>query len=162
MRLLRPSAIVDLNRVPGLDDIRLDDGNLRIGALARYATLERSPIVIEHLPLLARANPFVGDRQVRNRGTSSERCATPIPPARWQSSPLRSARPARWSDRRAHDAANTVEGSRRPPSAIRATGEAAAIAVDPSSDVRASAEYRRHLVPIFVERALERLITAAR
>ena len=69
MRLLRPSAIVDLNRVPGLDDIRLDDGNLRIGALARYATLERSPIVIEHLPLLARAIPFVGDRQVRNRGT---------------------------------------------------------------------------------------------
>ena len=69
MRLLRPSTVVDLNRVPGPDEIRLDDGHVRIGALARYATLERSSIVAEHLPGRAPAIPFVGDRQVRNRGT---------------------------------------------------------------------------------------------
>ena len=38
-----------------------------------------------------------------------------------------------------------------------AVGEACARGADPSSDVRASAEYRRHLVPIYVERALRLL-----
>jgi carbon-monoxide dehydrogenase medium subunit len=50
-----------------------------------------------------------------------------------------------------------VEGSRLDAGAIRAAGEAALEVVDAGSDVRASAEYRRHLVPIFVERALEGL-----
>jgi aerobic carbon-monoxide dehydrogenase medium subunit len=43
------------------------------------------------------------------------------------------------------------------PDTARAVGEACAQAADPSSDVRASAEYRRHLVPIYVERALRGL-----
>src|SRR5687767_13695055 len=30
MRLLRPAAVVDLNRVPGLDEIRVDHGHVRI------------------------------------------------------------------------------------------------------------------------------------
>ena len=69
MRLMRPAAVVDINRVPGLDGIEVGDGVVRIGALARYSTLERSALVQERLPLLARAVPFVGDRQIRNRGT---------------------------------------------------------------------------------------------
>jgi carbon-monoxide dehydrogenase medium subunit len=69
MRLLRPAGIIDVNHVPGLDFIRLDDGKLRIGALTRYATLEASAIVATHLPLVALAVRKVGDRQVRNRGT---------------------------------------------------------------------------------------------
>ena len=36
MRLARPSLLVDVNRVPGLDGIEVD-GILRIGALARQA-----------------------------------------------------------------------------------------------------------------------------
>ena len=69
MRLMRPSAVVDLNRVPGLDGIGPLGTGVRIGALTRYAALERSSVVAQKLPLLARAVPFVGDRQVRNRGT---------------------------------------------------------------------------------------------
>ena len=69
MRVLRPSAVVDLNGVPGLDGVDVSAGMVRIGALTRYAALERSRVVAERLPLLARAVPFVGDRQVRNRGT---------------------------------------------------------------------------------------------
>lgn len=69
MRLLRPAAVVDLNRVPGLDGIDAPPGRLRLGALVRYSTLERAPVVRERLPLVARAVPHVGDRQVRNRGT---------------------------------------------------------------------------------------------
>src|SRR5437773_9348924 len=69
MRLMRPAAVIDINRIPGLDAITETPDTVRIGALARYSTLERSPLVQRRLPLLAEAITFVGDRQVRNRGT---------------------------------------------------------------------------------------------
>ena len=69
MRLARPACLVDINSIEGLDRIREEDGNVRIGALARHATLEWSPVVAARVPLLARIVRFVGDRQVRMRGT---------------------------------------------------------------------------------------------
>jgi len=70
MRLLRPMAVIDLN---GLEDelggIDARGAEVVVGALVRYAELERSPVVAEHLPLLQHAVRHVGDRQVRNRGT---------------------------------------------------------------------------------------------
>ena len=69
MRLMRPAAVIDINRISGLDAITEEGDVVRIGALARYSTLERSPLVQRRLPLLAEAVTFVGDRQVRNRGT---------------------------------------------------------------------------------------------
>lgn len=69
MRLLRPAAIVDLNRVPGLDQIVTAGDGVSIGALTRHSALERSPLVAERLPLLRTAIGYVGDRQIRNRGT---------------------------------------------------------------------------------------------
>jgi carbon-monoxide dehydrogenase medium subunit len=35
----------------------------------RYATIESSPVVSERLPLLQHIVQYIGDRQVRNRGT---------------------------------------------------------------------------------------------
>ena len=69
MRLLRPSAVVDINRIPGLDAIQEAADTVRIGALTRYSTMERSEVVQRRLPLLAEAVTYVGDRQIRNRGT---------------------------------------------------------------------------------------------
>jgi CO/xanthine dehydrogenase FAD-binding subunit/aerobic-type carbon monoxide dehydrogenase small subunit (CoxS/CutS family) len=69
MRLLRPAALIDINDVSALDGIREEDGHVRIGALTRYSALEASPVVRRHLPLLAEAVRYVGDRQIRNRGT---------------------------------------------------------------------------------------------
>src|SRR5439155_26261759 len=69
MRLLRPAAVVDVNRIQGLGDVAEAGGEVRLGALARYASLEFSPVVRARLPLLAEAVTYVGDRQVRNRGT---------------------------------------------------------------------------------------------
>jgi carbon-monoxide dehydrogenase medium subunit len=57
----------------------------------------------------------------------------------------------------ARRAADVVEGTRLEPATVREAGAAALDAADPGSDVRASAEYRKHLVPIYVERALEAL-----
>jgi CO/xanthine dehydrogenase FAD-binding subunit len=69
MRLARPSVIVDLNRVSGLDGIGEQDGALRIGAVVRQAAAERSPVVRRGCPLLAECLPLVGHSATRNRGT---------------------------------------------------------------------------------------------
>ncbi len=68
MRLARPSVIIDLNRVPGLDYVR-ENGEVAIGAMTRQRTAERSPVVARRLPLLANALPLVGHLQIRTRGT---------------------------------------------------------------------------------------------
>lgn len=69
MRMLRPAGIIDVNGIEGLDGIHVEGGRVRIGALTRYHVLETSPLIQEHLPLVAHAVRRVADRQVRNRGT---------------------------------------------------------------------------------------------
>jgi len=68
-RLVRPAHLVDLNEIPGLDAIRVDDGRLAIGAMTRQRAAETSAVVRERCPLLAEAMPQVGHVQIRNRGT---------------------------------------------------------------------------------------------
>ncbi len=70
LRLARPSVIVDLNRVSGLDGIAANgDGGLHIGALTRQRALERDAELPARNPLLAAAVPLIGHFQIRNRGT---------------------------------------------------------------------------------------------
>ena len=69
LRLAAPRAVIDINRVPDLDGIRLAPEGLVIGALARQEALERSPLVREHAPLIAAAMPHVGHAAIRARGT---------------------------------------------------------------------------------------------
>lgn len=69
MRMLRPAALIDVNHVPGLDTIRLENGFVHVGALVRYHMIEKSDVIHQHLPLVAHAVKRVADRQVRNRGT---------------------------------------------------------------------------------------------
>lgn len=68
-RLARPERLVDLNRIPELAYVRKDGAALRIGALTRQATLERSPLVAAEWPLLREATRNVGHAQIRSRGT---------------------------------------------------------------------------------------------
>jgi CO/xanthine dehydrogenase FAD-binding subunit len=68
-RLARPERLVDLNGIGELDYLRFENGRLRIGALTRQATLERSAEVAERVPLLTEAVKLVGHVQIRNRGT---------------------------------------------------------------------------------------------
>lgn len=65
LRLVRPTVLVDLNRA-GLDDVRVEDGGLRIGATARQAAVERDA---RTHPLLREALAHVGHTVTRNRGT---------------------------------------------------------------------------------------------
>jgi len=68
-RLARPATIVDLNGVGELAYLRRSGGTLRIGALTRQATLERSAVVARDWPLLTRAVAHVAHPAIRNRGT---------------------------------------------------------------------------------------------
>jgi aerobic carbon-monoxide dehydrogenase medium subunit len=70
LRFASPDLIVDINNVPGLDYHRADpDGTLRIGALCRHATLERSGLLKSSQPTMAAAAPLIADPIVRTRGT---------------------------------------------------------------------------------------------
>jgi carbon-monoxide dehydrogenase medium subunit len=69
MRLARPRVLVDLGEVPGLDRIEEQDEELVTGAMVRQRALERWPGLARQLPLVAAALPYVGHREIRNRGT---------------------------------------------------------------------------------------------
>jgi carbon-monoxide dehydrogenase medium subunit len=55
------------------------------------------------------------------------------------------------------EAAAALEGTTLDAEAVEAAAAACVAAADPPSDVRASAEYRAHLIPFYVERALAEL-----
>ncbi len=69
LRLASPRLLVDLNRIAGLDGLREEDGQLRIGALVRESQIEGSSLVRTRYPLLADAAAVVADPVVRNRAT---------------------------------------------------------------------------------------------
>jgi CO/xanthine dehydrogenase FAD-binding subunit len=68
-RIARPDRLVDLNGIEALSYVRRAGGALRLGAMTRQATLERSELVARDWPLLTRAVRFVGHPQIRTRGT---------------------------------------------------------------------------------------------
>ena len=242
MRLLRPDALVDVNGLRELADVRQAGEATVLGALVRYTAIERSQVIAERLGLLPAVVRHVGDRQVRNRGTiggslahgdptgeiplaclvlgATVRAAGPsgrrdiLVAALYQGSYATVLEPGEiltevvfprsprffaffeqcrrhndfavvsvaavgdreadgtWSGVRiglggvadqpvlAGAAAAAVSGSALADESIAAAAQAALDVVDPPSDVRASAEYRRHLVPVYVRRALTALRSA--
>ncbi|MGA0229186.1 MAG: FAD binding domain-containing protein [Ilumatobacteraceae bacterium] len=69
LRLAQPTVLVDIGRVSDLSYIRDGGDHIAIGALTRHMDVEKSPLLAEHVPLLAHAAGHVGDPQVRHRGT---------------------------------------------------------------------------------------------
>lgn len=69
MRLWRPSALIDINRIVGLDGISAQGQETVLGTRVRYSAIEHSDLVAQRLPLLTDMIRYVGDRQVRHRGT---------------------------------------------------------------------------------------------
>jgi len=240
MRLMRPTAVIDINGIPALDLIAVGGGTVRVGAMARYSALEASAVIRERLPLLAKAIPFVGDRQIRNRGTlggalchadpagEMALCAVtlgarfhivgragrrvldadaffrgpyataleptemleavefpdgagteavvveyarrhgdfavvsvaatglPEPDGTWRFIRIGLGAVADRA-RYARRASEGLAGTRLTPTEIEAVAARCLDEAEPATDVRASAEYRRHLLPILVERALGEL-----
>src|SRR5262245_33910652 len=67
--LAEPSDLISLTAIKELHDIRVDGDRLVIGALVTHDEVHRSPEVQKHLPALAQLAGWIGDAQVRNRGT---------------------------------------------------------------------------------------------
>ena len=70
MRLVRPTTVVDISRIPGLDEIKDKGDHIRIGAMVRHAETASSDLVQEHATALAQAAGATADVQVRNQGTT--------------------------------------------------------------------------------------------
>lgn len=69
LRLATPELVVDVGRLTELDYIRIEDGEVAIGATTRHRTVEISPVLAREVPLLPAVARHIGDPQVRHRGT---------------------------------------------------------------------------------------------
>ncbi len=69
LRLAQPTVLVDIGRVKDLSYVKDAGNHIAIGALTRHMDVEKSPVLQQHVPLLAHAASHVGDAQVRHRGT---------------------------------------------------------------------------------------------
>jgi aerobic carbon-monoxide dehydrogenase medium subunit len=85
LRFASPRALVDINRIQGLDTISEDDGFLSIGALVRHADCEASPALQGRYGVLGDAAPQISDPIVRNRGTVVGSLAHADPQGDWGS-----------------------------------------------------------------------------
>ena len=68
-RLALPATLIDLNGVPGLDEIREEGDHLLIGGMTRESALEESDLVRDRYPLLADTARVIADPLVRNLAT---------------------------------------------------------------------------------------------
>jgi carbon-monoxide dehydrogenase medium subunit len=69
LRLAQPETLVDINGLSELSFLRVDGGELRIGALTRHAQLLASAAAGEHFAILHDAEQVIADPVVRNWGT---------------------------------------------------------------------------------------------
>lgn len=69
LRFARPELLVDLGRVPGLNHVRRDNGQLAIGALVRHVDIESNKEIAAGAPMMEEAARWIADPLVRNRGT---------------------------------------------------------------------------------------------
>ena len=85
LRFASPEVLVDINRIAGLDTLAEDGGALRIGALVRHKTCERSQLLHDRYPVLSQAAAQISDPIVRNLGTVCGSIAHADPQGDWGS-----------------------------------------------------------------------------
>jgi aerobic carbon-monoxide dehydrogenase medium subunit len=88
MRFASPQAVVDINRIEGLDGLSEEGGELRIGALVRHRTCERSELLGGRWGVLGDTAPLISDPITRNMGTVAGSLAHADPQGDWGSALL--------------------------------------------------------------------------
>ena len=68
-RLVRPTCLVSLRSVRGLNGIEAKDGGISIGGLATHRAVETAPLLRRRLPMLAETYHHVATLRVRNMAT---------------------------------------------------------------------------------------------
>lgn len=107
----RPEAVLDLTRVPEIQEWGEENGNLRVGAGVTYTQIINE--LSDRLPGLAIASRTVGSPQIRNRGTVGGNLGT--------ASPAGDGLPPLYASDAEVEVAST-EGTRRVPVADFITG----------------------------------------
>jgi CO/xanthine dehydrogenase FAD-binding subunit len=69
LRMVRPSVIIDIGRVRGLDRWEKHGNVVRIGALVRQRVIETDKALKAAVPLLSHVIPLIGHPATRSRGT---------------------------------------------------------------------------------------------
>jgi CO/xanthine dehydrogenase FAD-binding subunit len=64
-RLLEPTRLVSLGRIPGLTRVRAVDGHIELGAMSTHRALARDPILRTELPRVAEMFGRIGNVRVR-------------------------------------------------------------------------------------------------
>jgi aerobic carbon-monoxide dehydrogenase medium subunit len=88
LRFATPRALVDINRIAGLDELYEDNDLLNVGALVRHKDCERSELLRKSYDVLADAAPQISDPVVRNLGTVAGSLAHADPQGDWGSALL--------------------------------------------------------------------------
>jgi aerobic carbon-monoxide dehydrogenase medium subunit len=68
-RLARPDVLIDIGLIEEIQQIRVDDGTISIGAGVRQRAAEISVVVRNSAPLVCQSISYIGHLQNRNRGT---------------------------------------------------------------------------------------------
>lgn len=69
LRFAEPEHLVDLNNIPGLSNVSMDNNTLTIGAMTREVDVEENQEVTKVFPIFKDAAKLIADPQVRNFGT---------------------------------------------------------------------------------------------
>lgn len=83
LRLNQPERLIDISRIPALQEISEKNGSILIGAAATHGSIADSAIVQKACPFLATGAGMIGDIQVRNKGTIGGSLAHADPAADW-------------------------------------------------------------------------------
>jgi carbon-monoxide dehydrogenase medium subunit len=74
-RVVQPSLLVDLRKLPGLKEIKIGSDGIGMGALVRWRDILDDERLAKAHPLLREAVSHVAHYQIRNRGTVGGSCA---------------------------------------------------------------------------------------
>ena len=81
LRLSSPSDLIDLGSLKELQSLKVEGGNVVVGAMVRHAQVAGSSEVQKAIPALAQLAGIIGDRQVRHMGTIGGSLANSDPAA---------------------------------------------------------------------------------